>query len=128
MLCFKKQPFETRLSAINNQYFLPEEHIYSEELIHLIQLCFTVNPAHRPPARKIKEKIKSLMKRKKAHIDINYEKELDMTKDELDHVTEKLFKKTEIAQASFFDKIKRIYNQMTTQTEGWIVSFIEDSE
>lgn len=37
------------------------------------------------------------MKRKKAHIDINYEKELDMTKDELDHVTEKLFKKTEIA-------------------------------
>jgi hypothetical protein len=28
----------------------------------------------------------------------------------------------------FFDKIRRIYNQMTTETEGWIVGFIEDSE
>ena len=43
-------------------------------------------------------------------------------------MTEKLFKKTEVAEASFFDKIKRIYNQMTTETEGWIVGFIEDSE
>ena len=37
------------------------------------------------------------MKKKKAHIDINYEKELEQTQEELDHVTEKLFKKTDVA-------------------------------
>lgn len=29
MLCFKKQPFESRLSSINTQFFLPEATPYS---------------------------------------------------------------------------------------------------
>lgn len=68
------------------------------------------------------------MKRKKAHIDLNYEREIQQTVDSLAHVNEKSFKKTSIAEVGFFDKIRRIYNQMTTETEGWIVGFIEDSE
>lgn len=43
-------------------------------------------------------------------------------------MNEKSFKKTETANVGFLDKMKRIYSQMTTETEGWIVSFIEDSE
>ncbi len=50
MLCFKKQPFETRLSAINKQYFLPNEHPYSQDLIKIIEDCFTTNPSERPTA------------------------------------------------------------------------------
>lgn len=50
MLCFKKQPFEMRLSAINNQYFIPEQTKYSEDLLDLIKKCFTPNPKNRPSA------------------------------------------------------------------------------
>ena len=67
------------------------------------------------------------MQKKKAQIDFNYERELDQTVDEIRRVNEKTFRKTDIAESSFFDKIRRIYNQMTTETEGWIVGFIEDN-
>jgi hypothetical protein len=47
---------------------------------------------------------------------------------EISRVTESNLKKNAVvAETGFFDKIKRIYNQMTTQTEGWIAGFIEDN-
>jgi hypothetical protein len=47
----------------------------------------------------------------------------------MSRVTEQTLKKSNvIAESGFFDKIKRIYNQMTTQTEGWIAGFVEDNE
>ncbi len=55
MMCFQKPPFESRLSAINKQYFLPEDHSYSKELVNLIERCFTTNPAYRPSATEVKE-------------------------------------------------------------------------
>jgi serine/threonine protein kinase len=58
MMCFQKPPFESRLSAINNQYFLPDEHNYSPELVALIQKCFTPNPENRPSATEVKEELK----------------------------------------------------------------------
>lgn len=39
-----------------------------------------------------------------------------------------LSKNTGVAETGILDKIKRIYNQMTTETEGWIAGFVEDSE
>ncbi len=30
----------------------------------------------------------------------------------------------QVAESSIFDRIKRIYNQITTQTEGWIAGFV----
>jgi hypothetical protein len=39
-----------------------------------------------------------------------------------------LKKSTPVAESSIFDRIKLMYNQMTTQTEGWIASFVEDNE
>ncbi len=54
MLCFKKQPFETRLSAINKQFFLPNEHPYSQDLIKIIEDCFIGNPRERPTASIVK--------------------------------------------------------------------------
>ena len=67
------------------------------------------------------------MQKKKAQIDFNYEKQLEQTVDEIKRVNEKTFKKTEAVESSFFDKIRRIYNQITTETEGWIVGFIQDN-
>jgi serine/threonine protein kinase len=54
MLCYQKQPFESRLSAINKQYFLPENNCYSTELVSFIEKCFTTNPTQRPSATEIK--------------------------------------------------------------------------
>ena len=68
------------------------------------------------------------MQRKKAQIDFNYQREIEQTIDDLKRVNDKAFKKTDVVQSSFFDKIRKIYNQMTTQTEGWILSFIEDNQ
>lgn len=39
-----------------------------------------------------------------------------------------MLKRTSVAETGFFDKIKRIYSQITTETEGWTLSFIEDNE
>ncbi len=39
-----------------------------------------------------------------------------------------LRKNTSVAETGILDKIKRIYNQITTETEGWIAGFVEDSE
>jgi hypothetical protein len=41
-----------------------------------MEQCFTTDPTQRPSARKIREKVYQLMKRKKAHIDLNYEREI----------------------------------------------------
>ena len=53
---------------------------------------------------------------------------MEQTIDEIDHVTDKSIKKTSVAEVGFLDKMKRLYSQMTTETEGWIASFVEDSE
>ena len=71
ILCFKKQPFESRLSAINKQYFVPEDNPYSEDLMFLIEQCFTTDPDLRPTASDIRNKVKSLQKKKKALVEIN---------------------------------------------------------
>jgi hypothetical protein len=39
-----------------------------------------------------------------------------------------LKRNTVVAETGIFNKLKRILNQITTETEGWIVGFIEDSE
>ena len=44
-----------------------------------MESCFTTNPVDRPSAKKLREKATALLKKKKAHIDINYEKELEQT-------------------------------------------------
>lgn len=75
----------------------------------------------------IREQIRNLKQRKKAQIDFNYFRELDQTVDQIKRVNEKTFKSTSAAQSSIFDKIKRIYNQITTETEGWIIGFIENN-
>jgi serine/threonine protein kinase len=50
IMCFQKPPFESRLSAINKQYFLPEDHNYSKELVAFIEKCFVTNPENRMSA------------------------------------------------------------------------------
>ena len=70
IMCFKKPPFESRLSAINKQYFLNEEHSYSQELVKLIDKCFTTNPAHRPTASEVKRELKKIYNTKRIQIDL----------------------------------------------------------
>ncbi len=54
---------------------------------------------------------------KRIQVSIPYEKEFEQTMNELGRVTEANLKNnTTVAEAGFFDKLKRIYNQMTTQT------------
>lgn len=48
ILCFQKQPFETKLSTINCQYFMVDAHKYSKKLIELFPLFFVVDPKKRP--------------------------------------------------------------------------------
>jgi hypothetical protein len=53
MLCFRKQPFESRLSSINSQYFLPEQCQFSDFLQYLVRMCFTADPKQRPSATQL---------------------------------------------------------------------------
>lgn len=69
MMCFQKQPFETKLASINTQYFLPDNHPYSTDMIELINYCFTANPAYRPTATQLKERIMELMNKNKCKTD-----------------------------------------------------------
>jgi hypothetical protein len=56
---------------------------------------------------------------------MNLPKELDATLSEILKINNQMLKKSSaIAESSLFDKLKLIYNQMTTQTEGWIASFV----
>ena len=47
ILCFQKPPFESKLASITNQYFLPESHIFSENIIRLIEHLFISDPRKR---------------------------------------------------------------------------------
>ena len=48
ILCFHKQPFESRLATVNCQYFLPDNCQYSKTLLNLFPIIFTVDPRDRP--------------------------------------------------------------------------------
>lgn len=62
-------------------------------------------------------------------MDINVQRELDQALNEISRVTESnLNKNPNVAETGILDKIKRIYNQITTETEGWIAGFVEDNE
>ncbi len=57
------------------------------------------------------------MERKVAQLEMNLHKELDATLSEILKINNQMLKKTTtVAESSFFDKIKLMYNQMTTQT------------
>ena len=88
IMCFKKPPFESRLSAINKQYFLNEDHSYSQELVNLIDKCFTTNPAHRPSAAEVKKELKKIYEMKRIQVDLNVQKEFDQALNEISRVTE----------------------------------------
>lgn len=74
MMCFQKPPFESRLSAINKQFFLPEDHSYSKELITFIERCFTTNPANRPTATEAKHELQRISKIKRVQLDMNIQR------------------------------------------------------
>ena len=129
MMCFQKPPFQSRLSAINKQYFLPEDHSYSKELVDFIEKCFTTNPVNRPSASQIKYELRQMAKAKRVQLGININREFVQAMKDFSYVNEGNIKKNEtVAETGILDKIKRIYNQITTQTEGWIAGFVEDSE
>lgn len=66
---------------------------------------------------------------KRLQIKLNHEAEFDQSINQISHINESnLQGSAEVAETGFFDKIRRIYNQMTTETEGWIAGFVEDSE
>ena len=48
ILCFQKQPFETKLSTINCQYFMNESSKYSKKTLALFPLIFVTDPRRRP--------------------------------------------------------------------------------
>jgi len=48
IMCFQKQPFETKLSTINCQYFMSATSKYSKSLLDLFPLIFVIDPRKRP--------------------------------------------------------------------------------
>jgi len=48
ILCFHKQPFESRLATVNCSYFLPDKCQYSQTLLSLFPFIFKVDPRERP--------------------------------------------------------------------------------
>lgn len=134
MLCFKKQPFEMRLSAINNHFFMPDNCGYSEDLKDLIRKCFTPNPQNRPTSSTLLKELKPLMSvtdskvRKNEHkFPVVLENELQRVHNEFAHVRPSN-KAMESVKASLLDRMRRAFTQMTTETESWIGNFIEESE
>ena len=110
MMCFQKPPFESRLSAISKQYFLPEDHSYSLALVEFIERCFTSNPALRPSAAECKAQLQQLSKIKRVQTDLNTKKEWAETMQQLSFINEgNLNKHTEEAETGLIDKIMRIY-------------------
>ena len=65
---------------------------------------------------------------KRVQLDINCKRELQVTLAEISRVNQNNLKKNvTVAESGFLDKIKRLYNQITTETEGWIAGFVEDN-
>ena len=65
---------------------------------------------------------------KRVQLDINCKRELQVTLAEISRVNQNNLKKNvTVAESGFMDKIKRLYNQITTETEGWIAGFVEDN-
>lgn len=62
-------------------------------------------------------------------MNIDVAQEFTLTLKQLSHIHDGNMKKSStVAETGFLNKMKRIYNQMTTETEGWIAGFVEDSE
>ena len=48
ILCFHKQPFESKLATVNCQYFMPDKTHFSKTLLHLFPYIFRLDPRERP--------------------------------------------------------------------------------
>ena len=70
ILAFQKPPFESRLSAINKQYFIPDDHSYSADYLAFLERCFTTDPTHRPSAAETREELAGMLAKKRLQVNL----------------------------------------------------------
>jgi hypothetical protein len=56
---------------------------------------------------------------------VDIEQDYRLVLNELNNLNNVQREETEAISMNFLDKIRKLYHQMTTKTEGWILGFIE---
>ncbi|KRX03812.1 Protein kinase-like domain [Pseudocohnilembus persalinus] len=115
ILCFQKPPFESSLATINTQFFVPSSHQFSGKILKLIQLMLMREPEQRFSAQQILD-----------YIEQNYPEDIN----EKGKINPELFKNGNQShiQPSFLNKCKKYITRWTKQSEGWIVSALEEND
>lgn len=156
ILCFHKQPFESRLATVNCSYFMPDSCQYSQTLLSLFPMIFKVDPRERPSAIQLLSFFEENTKRSLTNFvssigtlneNANYSGKHQRTSSipsgyapsnnqsfennrpvHYDSIRSH-YATTHVdrVRAPFIDVIQKHIAKLTTKTEGWMLSSIEET-
>lgn len=114
MLCYQKFAFESKLATINNNPSFPKSPQYSEKIETLFKKIFINNPKDRASANDLLVYLQSV----NIHDKFNNNSQ----------IITNLNKSPKQIKPNFFASLNKYYKRLTTKSEGWILSAIEQNE
>ena len=114
MLCFQKFAFESKLAVLNNNLIIPKSPQYSEKITSLFQKIFVLNPNDRPSASDL----------------LTYLQGCEIKEKFLNNkqIMTNLNKSPKHVKPNFFALVNKHFKRLTTKSEGWLLSAIEQNE
>jgi serine/threonine protein kinase len=145
ILCFQKQPFETKLSIINGQYFLPRENKYDKALLDLFPLMFKFDPKERPNTVELLgyfemhlNSLPSQLFNSIRHMNVHANRQtteenvipgiIDINNNGSTSKPSNMIPHGPKHNKSFMSNLRDYFTKLTTKTEAWILCALEETE
>ena len=129
-ICYKKFPFESKLAIINNYYPIPSQPLYSEKILNLFKNIFVSKPTERYTAIDILNYIKT-ENMGSLFGEFSFSKNVKQgKKNEIFYGNQiiSIEKKEKHVKPKFMDLMNKHFKRLTTKSEGWLLSAVEESE
>lgn len=114
MLCFQKIPFESKLAILNDNLIIPKSPQYSDQILTLFKKMLVQNPQERISAAELIDYLRDC----DVHAKIANNKQIMTT----------INKSPKQVKPNFFALINKHIKRLTTKSEGWLLSAIEQNE
>ena len=114
MMCYQKIPFESKLAILNDNLAIPKSPQYSDKILTLFKKMFVQNPRERISA----SELLSYLQNCDIHGKIANNRQIMTT----------VNKSPKQVKPNFFALINKHIKRLTTKSEGWLLSAIEQNE
>ena len=147
VLAYQKLPFESKLSQINCQYYLPKTPAYTDGITDIFQMMFVIDPQKRCTTHDLliylqTHKTSSPLISMKSLSNIEFNKGDNQNQDKQheasssrknsinsqQHFDFNGFGKANEVKPSFLSKCNKYFTRITKKTEAWVLSALEENE